>query len=120
MPIFFALYPALKYSIGLRQASFGFWLKDLSVSDPYMVLPIMMGLFMFLQQKLMTKKPSGNLDNKQKATQQSQKLMMYMMPILMVVIFRSLPAGLVLYWTVFNILSIIQQIIINKKFGLTK
>lgn len=120
MPIFFALYPALKYSIGLRQASFGFWLKDLSVSDPYMILPIAMGAFMFLQQKLMTKKPSQGMDDKQKAAAQSQKIMLYAMPVLMIVIFRNLPAGLVLYWTVFNILSILQQIIINRRFKLSK
>ena len=118
MPIFFALYPALKYSIGLRQASFGWWLKDLSVSDPYMILPVLMGFFMFLQQKLMmNKKQPSTMDNKQRSTAQTQKMMMYMMPILMVVIFRNLPAGLVMYWTVFNVLSIIQQVIINKRFG---
>jgi YidC/Oxa1 family membrane protein insertase len=57
------------------------------------------------------------MDEKQQAQQQSQKMMMYVMPVIMFFIFRGLPAGLVLYWTVFNIMSIFQQYFIRKKFN---
>lgn len=119
MPIFFALYPVLRYSIELRQASFMFWLNDLSEPDPYMILPILMGLFMFLQQRLMMPKNINKeeMDEKQLAQMQSQRMMMYIMPVILVFIFRSLPSGLVLYWTVFNIFSIIQQYFIMKTFN---
>ena len=118
MPIFFSLYPALRYSIALRGATFFGWLQDLSSPDPYYVLPIIMGIFMFIQQKMMqSNQPTNqNLDEKQEAMMQSQKMMAYLMPVMMFFIFKSLPSGLVLYWTVFNILSIIQQHFINKKF----
>ncbi len=119
MPIFFALYPTLRYSLGLRGASFVGWLQDLSIPDPYFVLPILMGVFMFIQQKMMlAKQKTGNqdLDEKQEAMMQSQKMMAYFMPVIMFFIFKNLPSGLVLYWTVFNILGIFQQNYINKKF----
>lgn len=119
MPIFFALYPTLRYSIALRGASFFGWLQDLSTPDPYYILPIIMGIFMFLQQRMMTSVQSQNADNldeKQQAMMQSQKMMAYILPVMMFFFFRNLPSGLVLYWTVFNILSIIQQHFINKKF----
>ena len=118
MPVFLSLYPVLRYSIELRQASFVFWLTDLSEPDPYMILPILMGLFMFLQQRMMMPKRVNkeDMDEKQLAQMQSQKMMMYIMPVFLVFIFRSLPAGLVLYWTVFNVFSIIQQYFIMKKF----
>jgi len=118
MPVFFALYPVLRYAIELRQASFGFWLNDLSEPDPYIILPIVMGIFMFVQQKMMMPKSvdKDKMDEKQLAQLQSQKMMLYVMPVFMVFIFRSLPSGLVLYWTVFNIFSIIQQHSIKKKF----
>jgi len=121
MPIFFALYPTLRYSISLRGASFFGWLQDLSSPDPYYILPIIMGIFMFLQQKMMTDSQMSNtnsqdMDEKQAAMMQSQKMMAYILPVMMFFVFRKLPSGLVLYWTVFNILSIIQQHFINKKF----
>lgn len=120
MPIFFALYPTLRYSLGLRGASFFGWLQDLSAPDPYYILPIVMGIFMFIQQKMMTNTQMNNnspeVDEKQQAMIQSQKMMAYLMPVMMFFFFRNLPSGLVLYWTVFNILSIIQQHFINKKF----
>ncbi len=119
MPIFFALYPTLRYSIALRGASFFGWLQDLSIPDPYYVLPIIMGIFMFLQQRMMTSvqaNNNANMDEKQEAMMQSQKMMAYILPVMMFFFFRNLPSGLVLYWTVFNILSIIQQHFINKKF----
>ena len=90
MPVIFALYPLLRYSISLRQASFG-WLPDLSEPDPIWALPILMAVFMFVQQKLMapSKQTLDDMDDKQKAQQQSQKMMMYFMPIMMFFIFKG-------------------------------
>jgi YidC/Oxa1 family membrane protein insertase len=117
MPVIFALYPLLRYSISLRQASFG-WLPDLSEPDPIWALPILMAVFMFVQQKLMapSKKNLDAMDDKQKAQMQSQKMMMYFMPIMMFFIFKGLSSGLVLYWTVFSIIGSAQQYFIKKKF----
>jgi len=118
MPILFALYPILRYSIDLRQTKF-LWLPDLSEPDPIMALPILMAVFMFVQQKLMapSKDKLAEMDEKQQAAQQSQKMMMYFMPIMMLFIFKSLAAGLVLYWTVFSIIGTVQQVIIKRKFS---
>ncbi len=96
MPVFFALYPLLRGTIELRGAAFVGWIQDLSAPDPYYVLPIVMGVAMFVQQKMTT------VDKRQAA-------MMYIMPIFLTYIFLRLPAGLVLYWLVFNVLSIGQQ-----------
>lgn len=117
MPIFFALYNVLRYSLDMRNAGFIFWLKDLSEPDPYMILPIIMGIFMIIQSKMMQPKHANvdEMDDKQKATQSTQKMMTWMMPIMMFFIFRGMPAGLVLYWTVFNIYSVIQQYYLQKK-----
>ncbi len=117
MPVIFALYPLLRYSISLRQASFG-WLPDLSEPDPIWALPLLMAVFMFVQQKLMSpsKKNLEEMDDKQKAQMQTQKMMLYFMPIMMFFIFKGLSSGLVLYWTVFSIIGSIQQYFIKKKF----
>lgn len=117
MPIFFALYPVLRYMIDFRQAHFVYWINDLSLPDPYWALPIIMGIFMFIQQKMMMPKAQdqAEMDERQLAALQSQKIMLYMMPAMMVFIFYSLPSGLVLYWTVFNVFSIIQQYFLMKK-----
>ena len=116
MPIFFALYNVLRYSMDMRSAYFVGWLKDLSEPDPYLVLPIIMAIFMVLQQLLMrpTQQNVDQMDDKQKAAAQSQKMMMWTMPIVMFFVFKSMPAGLVLYWTVFNILSVVQQYYLQK------
>lgn len=115
MPVFFALYPVLQSTIALRHAEFVLWIKDLAVPDPYYVLPIIMGISMFLQQKLMSPKLAPNMDEKQMMQMKTQKMMMYGMPIFLVFIFKSLPAGLVLYWLSYNLLSIFEQIFIRKK-----
>ncbi|MCD4651395.1 MAG: membrane protein insertase YidC [Candidatus Cloacimonetes bacterium] len=122
MPIFFALYPVLRYSIELRQANFMFWIQDLSEPDQYWVLPILMGISMFVQQMLMTpsKADLEKLDEKQRAMQTNQRMMMYIMPVMMFFIFRNMPSGLVLYWMIFNVLSIFQQYWIKKKFKTEK
>jgi YidC/Oxa1 family membrane protein insertase len=91
-------------SVELRQAPFVLWIKDLSTPDPYFVLPIVMGVTMILQQKL---NPSP-LD-------EMQKKIMMMLPIMFTVFFLFFPAGLVLYWTANNILSIAQQWVITKR-----
>jgi YidC/Oxa1 family membrane protein insertase len=120
MPIFFALYPVLRSSIEFRQAHFMLWLTDLSVPDEYWILPITMGIFMFIQQKMMQQKvDTSQMDEKQAAMHQSTKMMMYIMPPFLVFIFSGLPSGLVLYWTTFNIFSIIQQYFLLKKTPVT-
>jgi YidC/Oxa1 family membrane protein insertase len=118
MPIFFSLYNVLRYSLDMRNAGFVLWLKDLSEPDPYLILPILMGVFMIVQSLMMQPK-RGNIeemDEKQRAAASSQKMMTWIMPIMMFFIFRSMPAGLVLYWTVFNIFSVIQQYILKKRY----
>ena len=118
MPIFFSLYNVLRYSMDMRNASFVGWLSDLSEPDPYMILPVLMAVFMVLQSMMMRppKQDPAQMDEKQKAALQSQKMMTYMMPVMMFFIFRGMPSGLVLYWTVFNILSVIQQYYLQKHF----
>lgn len=103
MPIFFALYKVLLISIELRQAPFYGWIQDLSAQDPYFVLPILMGISMYIQMRL----------NPQ-PTDPIQAKVMQFLPIMMTVLFLFFPAGLVLYWVVNNILSIIQQRMVMK------
>ena len=98
IPVFIALYHALFFSIELRGAPFIGWIKDLSVADPYYVTPVLMGVTMFLQQKMT---PSVG-DPVQ------QKIMMFL-PIIFTFLFVSFPAGLVIYWTINNLLTIAQQ-----------
>ncbi len=119
MPVFFSLYSVLRYSIDMRNAGFVFWLKDLSEPDPYLILPILMGLFMIIQSKMTQPKPGDidQMDEKQKAAQSSQKMMTYMMPVMMFFIFKNMPAGLVLYWTIFNVFTIAHQYYLRKKFS---
>ncbi len=98
IPVFFALYKVLLMSIEMRQAPFIGWIQDLSVQDPYFVLPVLMGLSMFIQQKL----------NPQPTDPMQARVMQFLPPIF-TVMFLFFPAGLVLYWLVNNILSIAQQ-----------
>ena len=116
LPFLFALYPILRFSIELRQEPFVFWIRDLSEPDPLYILPILMGLAMLLQQIIMTPKPNTeNMDEKQRAQVQSTRMMGYVMPIIMFVLFMNYPSGLVLYWFVYNLLSIAQQFYIRRK-----
>jgi len=103
IPVFIALYYVLLESVELRQAPFLFWIKDLSTKDPYYVLPVIMGLSMFVQQKL----------NPTPADPMQAKVMMFM-PVVFTFLFLSFPSGLVLYWVVNNVLSIVQQWIITR------
>ncbi len=98
MPVFLALYWALLESVELRQAPFFLWIVDLSVMDPFFVLPLLMGGTMFIQQLLNPAPPDP-----------MQARMMKMMPIIFTVFFLWFPAGLVLYWVTNNVLSIAQQ-----------
>lgn len=98
IPVFIALYYVLLESIELRQAPFIFWIQDLSAKDPYYVLPLIMGATMFLQQKMNPAPPDP-----------MQAKIMMLMPFVFTALFVSFPAGLVLYWTVNNLLSILQQ-----------
>lgn len=103
IPVFFALYKALMFSIELRHAPFYLWIQDLSAKDPYYVTPILMGASMFIQQKM----TPTNMDP-------MQEKMMLMLPVVFTFMFLSFPSGLVLYWLVNNILTIGQQTYINR------
>jgi len=103
IPVFFALYKALMFSIELRHAPFFFWITDLSDKDPYYVTPIIMGVTMFVQQKM----TPSQMDP-------VQQKMMLALPVVFTFMFLSFPSGLVLYWLVNNILTIGQQMYINK------
>lgn len=103
IPVFFGLYKALMFSIELRHAPFYFWLQDLSAKDPYYVTPIIMGATMFIQQKM----TPTNMDP-------VQAKMMLALPVVFTAMFLNFPSGLVLYWLVNNILTIAQQMYINK------
>jgi YidC/Oxa1 family membrane protein insertase len=104
IPFFIALYYVLMGAVELRHAPFVFWLHDLSAKDPYYILPVLMGVSMFLQQRL----------NPTSADPAQEKMMM-LMPIVFTAFFLNFPSGLVLYWLVSNVLSILQQWYINKR-----
>jgi len=116
-PILIALYNVFRATIELRQADFVWWITDLSIPDTIFTLPfeipffgvrdvsglaLAMGITMFIQQKMTVKDPR-------------QKAMIWMMPIMMTLLFNSFPSGLNLYYFVFNILSIGQQVMINRQ-----
>lgn len=112
MPVFIALYPVLANSVELRQAPFFGWIKDLSAPDVLWtipgvnfdlhILPAFMAGTMFWQQKLTPTNPS-------------QASMTYLMPIMMLFFLYASPSGLTLYWTMLNILSVVQQYLINRE-----
>ena len=104
MPVFIALYWVLMESVELRQAPFALWIEDLSMMDPYFVLPILMGASMFYMQKLNPAPPDP-----------MQAKVMQWMPIVFTFFFLWFPAGLVLYWLCNNLLSMAQQYIINRR-----
>ncbi len=104
MPFFIALYWVLMESVELRQAPWILWIKDLSVMDPYYVLPVIMGISMFIQQKLNPAPPDP-----------MQAKLMMALPFVFTVMFAFFPSGLVLYWVMNNILSIAQQWVITKR-----
>ncbi|MCK4508363.1 MAG: membrane protein insertase YidC [Desulfuromonadales bacterium] len=104
IPVFFALYQVLLNSIALRHAPFAFWLMDLSAKDPYYITPLLMGASMFVQQKMT---PTT-------ADPMQAKIFM-MMPVVFTFMFLNFPSGLVIYWLVNNLLTILQQYFIHRK-----
>ncbi|MEM1145589.1 MAG: membrane protein insertase YidC [Pseudomonadota bacterium] len=104
MPVFIALYWVLMESVELRQAPFALWIEDLSVMDPYFVLPILMGGSMWFMQKLNPPPPDP-----------MQAKIMQWLPIVFTFFFLWFPAGLVLYWVVNNLLSMAQQYVITRQ-----
>jgi len=104
IPFFIALYYVLIESVELRQAPFILWIHDLSTRDPYFVLPILMGISMFLQQRLNPAPPDP----------MQAKIMMFL-PVIFTIFFISFPSGLVLYWLVNNCLSVLQQWYITRQ-----
>ena len=103
MPVFLALYWVLLESVEMRQAPFALWIQDLSSRDPYFILPLLMGVTMWFQQKLNPAPPDP-----------VQAKIMQLLPVIFTVFFAFFPAGLVLYWFVNNLLAILQQWRINK------
>lgn len=102
IPVFIALYWVLLYSVEMRHAPFALWIQDLTAQDPYYILPILMGVSMYVQTKLNPTPPDP-----------IQAKIMTIMPIAFSIMFFWFPAGLVLYWVVNNTLSIAQQWRIN-------
>lgn len=102
-PIFVGFYNLLSRAIELRGADFGLWIHDLSAKDPYYITPILMTAAMFIQQAIT---PTS--------ADPAQRRMFLIMPIVFGWIFKEFPSGLVLYWLVQNILTILQQIIMNR------
>ena len=103
IPIFYALYLTLQYSVELQGAPFMLWITDLSKKDPYYVLPILMGVSMLVQQKM-----TPTVGDPRQAQ------IMLIMPVVFTFMFLEFPTGLVLYWLVNNVLSIGQQYLIDR------
>ena len=104
IPVFIALYWVLIESVEMRHAPFVAWIKDLSSADPFYILPVAMGVSMYIQQKL----------NPAPVDATQQKIFLAM-PFIFTFLFATFPSGLVLYWLTNNILSIGQQYVINKR-----
>ena len=102
IPVFWALFTTLRNTVELRYAPFIFWIKDLSSYDPLYILPVLMGIVMFLQQKMTTTDPQ-------------QAKMVVFMPVIFVVLFLKFPSGLVLYWFINNIFNLSMQLIIIRQ-----
>ena len=103
MPVFIALFNILYMTIDLRQAPFMLWISDLSIQDPFYVLPVLMGVSMFVQQKIMPTTADPNMAK-----------MMLILPIGLTFLFVTFPAGLVLYWVTNNVLTITQQFVTDR------
>ena len=105
LPIFLALFNALRTSWALHGAKFVWWLTDLSAKDPYYILPVLMGVVMFLQQR-------GNIPP---GTDPAQAAMFKYMPLIFTLLFMNFPSGLVLYWLTNSLLTYGIQTLVNKK-----
>jgi YidC/Oxa1 family membrane protein insertase len=106
IPIFYALYLTLQYSVELQGAPFMLWITDLSKKDPYYVLPILMGVSMLWQQKM-----TPTVGDPRQAQ------IMMIMPVVFTFMFLEFPTGLVLYWLVNNVLTIGQQYLIDQNWA---
>jgi|TARA_B110000879_G_scaffold21956_1_gene28137 YidC/Oxa1 family membrane protein insertase len=104
MPVFLSLYWVLLESVEIRHSPWIFWIADLSAKDPYFILPIVMGASMLLMQKMQPM-----------PTDPTQAMVMKIMPIAFTFFFMIFPSGLVLYWTVNNLLSMLQQWYVNRQ-----
>ncbi len=107
IPVFFAVYRVLQNAIELKGAPWILWVKDLAVMDPYFILPVAMGITMFLHQKIT---PTTFTDPMQ------EKIMKYL-PLIFTFFFVTFPAGLTLYWFTNNLASIVQQFYVNRIFA---
>lgn len=107
IPVFFAIYRVLQNAIELKAAPWILWVHDLSIKDPYYILPIAMGVTMFLHQRIT---PTNFTDPMQ------EKIMKFL-PLIFTFFFITFPAGLTLYWFTNNVFSIIQQAYVNKLFA---
>ncbi len=103
MPILIAFYQMLAHAIELRHAPFALWIQDLSAKDPYYVTPILMTATMWIQQQMT---PSTG--------DATQRKVMAAMPLVFGFMFKDMPSGLVLYWLVQNVLTIAQQLLLNR------
>lgn len=126
LPILFPIYQVFNESLDLRQAPFFGWIKDLSIPDTVAILhtglpfigdfhvnplPIIMTVLTFIQQKIAPMTPMDNSDPSQKF---NQKFLLYGMPIMFFFLFNNFASGLVLYWTMFNVLTMAQQLLMAK------
>jgi len=109
LPILWGFFRMLSVSINVRHEPWMLWITDLSKKDPFYVLPILMGLTQIVLQKMT---PSGGDD--------TQRKIMYIMPVFMTILFLSFPSGLNLYWFFSNVLQIGQQKLINERIGQQK
>src|SRR4051812_24255947 len=103
IPILWGFYGLLSHAIELRGAPFIFWIHDMSMKDPYYITPLLMTVTMFIQQAIT---PS--------TADPAQKKMFLIMPLVMGWIFKEFPTGVVLYWLMQNLLTIVQQLLMNK------
>ena len=111
MPILIGLFMALRqYNFDPIEHATFFWVPNLGQADPLHILPVLVALTMYAQQKITMSSTAGN-----EQTAQMMKTMLYMMPAMMLFVCWSMPAGLCLYWAFFSVLSIIQQYFMNKK-----
>ena len=109
MPVFLSLYWVLLESVEIRHSPWIFWIQDLSAKDPFFVLPLVMGASMLLMQKMQPV-----------PTDPMQAKVMQLMPVMFTFFFMIFPAGLVLYWTVNNLLSMAQQWFVNRQLQVAK
>ncbi len=111
MPILIGLFMALRqYNFDPIEHATFFWVPNLGQADPLHILPVLVALTMYAQQKITMSSTAGN-----EQTAQMMKTMLYMMPAMMLFVCWSMPAGLCLYWAFFSVLSIIQQYFMNKQ-----